>query len=38
MPIGQRPPMSSTIANNLLTPNTKATNLRISLWATIKVG
>ncbi len=33
--IGQKPLMSFAIANNLLTPNTKAINLRISPWETI---
>jgi hypothetical protein len=32
--IGQIPPMSFAIANNLLAPNIKATNLKISPWAT----
>jgi hypothetical protein len=33
--IGQRPSVPFTIANNMLTPNTKATNLGISPWTTI---
>jgi hypothetical protein len=36
MAIGKRPPMSFAIANNLLAPNIKATNLRISPQATTK--
>jgi hypothetical protein len=31
--IRQRPPMSFAIANNLLAPNIKAIDLRISPWA-----
>jgi hypothetical protein len=38
MAIKQRLQVSFTIANNLLAPNTKATNLGISLWVTTTIA
>jgi hypothetical protein len=35
MTIGRKPPMSFAIANNLLTPSTEATYLRISPQTTV---
>jgi hypothetical protein len=38
MAIGQKPPMSFAIVNNLLAPNIRAIDLRIFQWATIVIA